>query len=402
MPQCRGTIKIVGLPEPSTKFLHNSANSSEIFIWRAYAPRRNELFRTIQPQINTDFHGFGARALPLRLGSRRRDLCSPRKRTFPRLAADNRDPPQRGTSARSICLNLRNLWTVTSAEKPAPPAKPTKSDFLRNQHTYAKRVFSPFDGVVGLRPAAITRMRRCIAAIGLALLFIPPASARARVAQEQRRESLLARVTVYWASGDCGSDAYTRRHQSSTGVRLRVGHCAVDPRRIPYRSKVVLPDGVFTAVDTGAAVISRKAARRSGRTASQRNALVIDRFFETKRQALAWANSHPEFMTVEVIPPGSRAATAQPARQPGSNLVRPPATQLAKQSAPRLAKQPAGRIARQPARQLARFPALQPPKPSAPQFAIQPASIVESGTASRTKRIAKANPSFVEEISATD
>ena len=168
-------------------------------------------------------------------------------------------------------------------------------------------------------------MKRFIAATGLALLFVPPVFARPRVMHEQREQSLLARVTVYWASGGRGSDSYTRRHQCSTGVRLRVGHCAVDPRRIPYGSKVVLLDGVFTAVDTGGAVINRKAARRAGRTASERNAVVIDRFFETKRQALSWANAHPAFMTVQVIPPNySRAATAQ----------RP---QLSKQPAPRVA-----------------------------------------------------------------
>jgi 3D (Asp-Asp-Asp) domain-containing protein len=181
-------------------------------------------------------------------------------------------------------------------------------------------LFRPFAQLAGARPAAITRMKRFIAAIGLVSVLAPPVFAGGRTTQEQREQSLLARVTVYWASGGRGSDSYTRRHQCSTGVRLRVGHCAVDPHRIPYGSKVVLSDGVFTAVDTGGAVITRKAARRSGRTVSERNALVIDRFFETKGQALSWANAHPAFMTVQVIPPNySRAATAQrpqPARQP--------------------------------------------------------------------------------------
>ncbi len=196
-------------------------------------------------------------------------------------------------------------------------------------------------------------MKRFIAAIGLVSVLAPTVFAGGRIphkqreqslpvrvtahkqreqsllarvtAHKQREQSLLARVTVYWASGGRGSDSYTRRHQCSTGVRLRVGHCAVDPRRIPYGSKVVLPDGVFTAVDTGGAVVSRKAARRSGRTASERNALVIDRFFETKRQALSWANAHPEFMTVQVIPPNYyRAATAQQpqrSRQPAPQVA---------------------------------------------------------------------------------
>jgi hypothetical protein len=117
-----------------------------------------------------------------------------------------------------------------------------------------------------------------------------------------REEAVLARVTGYWASGDGASGKY-----ASTGRRLRPGHCAVDPKRIPYGSKVLFPDGPCTAVDTGPAVISRKAARCSGRTANQRNAIVVDRFFETKREADAWSNAHSGFMTLRVVPPGSRA-----------------------------------------------------------------------------------------------
>jgi hypothetical protein len=63
-----------------------------------------------------------------------------------------------------------------------------------------------------------------------------------------REESILARVTSYWA--DEGSK------YASTGRRLRPGHCAV-PKRITYGNKVVFPDAVCTAVETGMAVISR-------------------------------------------------------------------------------------------------------------------------------------------------
>lgn len=146
-------------------------------------------------------------------------------------------------------------------------------------------------------------MKYFFIAAGLFLLLAPGVSAREHSVREQ---SVLARITVYWASGGGGSDRWTRQHQCATGARLRAGHCAVDPRRIPYGSKVTLPDGPLLAVDTGSAVVSRKAARRSGRTALERNALVIDRFFETKRQALNWASRNPTFMLVQVSPPGSR------------------------------------------------------------------------------------------------
>lgn len=115
----------------------------------------------------------------------------------------------------------------------------------------------------------------------------------------QRQDRVFARVTVYWTN----SDRWTRRHQSSTGTRLHVGHVAVDPRKIPYGSKVIFPDGEFTAVDTGTAVKSRKAARKGGRTLAEKAAIVIDRFFETKREALHWARSNPLFQNLEVVYP---------------------------------------------------------------------------------------------------
>ena len=121
-----------------------------------------------------------------------------------------------------------------------------------------------------------------------------------------RDDSLLARVTVYWAHGGRGADRDTRQHKSATGQRLQQGHCAVDPRKIPYGSRVVLPDGTaLRAVDTGTAVQNRKAARKAGRTSYERNAIVIDKFFETKRQALMWANSNPPFVSVKVISPNA-------------------------------------------------------------------------------------------------
>lgn len=179
-------------------------------------------------------------------------------------------------------------------------------------------------------------MKRFLMAVGLILLFTP-----AIFAGEQ---SLLARVTVYWASGGGGSDRWTRRHICSTGARLQAGHCAVDPRRIPYGSRVTLPDGTLLAVDTGSAVISRKAARRSGRTTLERNALVVDRFFETKQQAMSWARRNPYFMFVRVSPPDYRA----------SLFSRPQNITLAASSNPRLQPLPPTRpqVAQGPRRDL--------------------------------------------------
>lgn len=82
----------------------------------------------------------------------------------------------------------------------------------------------------------------------------------------------------------------------------------MDPKKIPYGSQLLFPDRPCLAVDTGPAVINRQAARISGRTEAQRSALVVDRFFVTKSDALAWSNSHPHFMKLQVDLPASKAA----------------------------------------------------------------------------------------------
>jgi len=151
-----------------------------------------------------------------------------------------------------------------------------------------------------------------------------------------REQSVLARIRVYWASGGGGSDRWTRRHVCATGVRLAAGHCAVDPRHIPYGSKVILPDATLLAVDTGSAVVNRKAARRAGRTAMERGALVIDRFFETKQQALSWASRNPYFMFVRVSTPDFRTTSVSrsPITGPGQLLNSRPTTNAATPSTP--------------------------------------------------------------------
>src|SRR5215475_6117711 len=87
----------------------------------------------------------------------------------------------------------------------------------------------------------------------------------------------LARVTVYWSGEGSGKSA------AWNGARLNEDHCAVDPKKIPYGSNVLFNDGECEAVDTGPDIIKRKAARSCGRTAAERNAVVIDRFFHTKK-----------------------------------------------------------------------------------------------------------------------
>ena len=67
-------------------------------------------------------------------------------------------------------------------------------------------------------------------------------------------------------------------------------------------SEVGFQDEDCVTVDTGQDVVNRKAARSSGRSAAERNAIVIDRFFE-KKQALAWAKANPHFTAMQVCTP---------------------------------------------------------------------------------------------------
>ena len=124
-----------------------------------------------------------------------------------------------------------------------------------------------------------SQMTRAVIVVALFLCVAPAAWAAER--------PMLARLTVYWR-------AEGQRKARWNNTSLRNGHCAVDPHKIPYGSKVLIDGETLTAVDTGPAVISRKAARSEGHTAEERRAVVIDRYFESQEQALAWAKSHPK------------------------------------------------------------------------------------------------------------
>jgi hypothetical protein len=115
-------------------------------------------------------------------------------------------------------------------------------------------------------------VKRLIMAVGLISLFACQA-----VAGEH---SALARVTVYWHGEGSGANA------AWNGARLSEGHCAVNPKKIPYGSKVVFHDAECLAVDSGPDVVNCKAARSCGRNATERNAMVIDRFLIQKRGRL--------------------------------------------------------------------------------------------------------------------
>src|SRR5207244_13351863 len=64
----------------------------------------------------------------------------------------------------------------------------------------------------------------------------------------------LVRVTTYWREEGQLRAAWN-------GARLRNGHCAVDPKKIRYGSRILLGDEELLAVDNGTAEVSRNGNR---------------------------------------------------------------------------------------------------------------------------------------------
>lgn len=123
----------------------------------------------------------------------------------------------------------------------------------------------------------------------------PPAAAR-RVSvssapsvpsRAHKTSGRLARITVY-APDEPRSDYWTRRRKSATGVRLAWGHCAVDPRRIPYGSTVIVGNKKFLAVDCGGF-----------------RGWWVDIYFDRWRDAVRFDRSTPDHMPITVIRPRS-------------------------------------------------------------------------------------------------
>ena len=75
-------------------------------------------------------------------------------------------------------------------------------------------------------------MKRLITGAWFIAWFIPLFAIQAFAGEY----SALARVTVYWPGEGSGANA------AWNGALLREGHCAVDPKKVPYGSKVVFHD----------------------------------------------------------------------------------------------------------------------------------------------------------------
>ena len=107
------------------------------------------------------------------------------------------------------------------------------------------------------------------------------------------KKEIKVRLTAYWAKGS-DTDSWSAKRQSSTGATLKPNRSvAVDPRIIPFFSKVYIPNlGFRVAHDTGTDVIKRKAS--GGKYP------IIDIFFMTEKEAMRFVNNNPKIVKVAV------------------------------------------------------------------------------------------------------
>ena len=107
------------------------------------------------------------------------------------------------------------------------------------------------------------------------------------------KKEIKVRLTAYWAKGS-DTDSWSAKRQSSTGATLKPNRSvAVDPRIIPFFSKVYIPNlGFRVAHDTGTDVIKRKAS--GGKYP------IIDIFFMTEKEAMRFVNNNPKIVKIAV------------------------------------------------------------------------------------------------------
>lgn len=107
------------------------------------------------------------------------------------------------------------------------------------------------------------------------------------------KKEIKVRLTAYWAKGS-DTDSWSAKRQSSTGATLKPNKSvAVDPKIIPFFSKVYIPNlGMRVAHDTGTDVIRKKAS--GGKYP------VIDIFFMTEKEAMRFVNNNPKIVKVAI------------------------------------------------------------------------------------------------------
>lgn len=105
---------------------------------------------------------------------------------------------------------------------------------------------------------------------------------------QPKYKEYVARVTYYW-----GDTITSRGTKPVCGKTL-----AVDPKIIPYGSRVEIPEMgcTFISSDTGPAVKSRLASKRLGK-----NHIVVDVFCGSSAKAKERIKKYPMFMKIRVL-----------------------------------------------------------------------------------------------------
>lgn len=115
---------------------------------------------------------------------------------------------------------------------------------------------------------------------------------------ERNNEHMTVRVTTYWKNGK-GTDKWSKKGISASGVPLvNKISAAVDPKIIPFGSRISIPDLKLNlvAVDTGSAVKNRTASRKNGR-----NEPIIDLFFYSKYDALNFCKYNKDYLVTRAF-----------------------------------------------------------------------------------------------------
>jgi 3D (Asp-Asp-Asp) domain-containing protein len=123
----------------------------------------------------------------------------------------------------------------------------------------------------------------------------PPVVKKLVWPKPEKPREMTVRLTVYWSEG-AGTDRWTRAGQSATGDPLCQGRsCAVDPRLIPYGSRVEIPSAglKLTAHDTGSAVVAK--------TASRGKLPIVDVYFKKRREAEEFARSNQLITKIRIL-----------------------------------------------------------------------------------------------------
>ena len=107
------------------------------------------------------------------------------------------------------------------------------------------------------------------------------------------KKEIKVRLTAYWARGS-DTDSDTAKRRSSTGATLKPNKSvAVDPKIIPYFSRLYIPNlGFRIAHDTGTDVNRKRA--------SHGKYPVVDIFCMTEKEAMRFVNNNPKIVKVAV------------------------------------------------------------------------------------------------------